>query len=89
MAKSRVKLNINERALKKIANDKVSQMTRDLTTALNALTSRHQGKPIDEVKRAIQDVWSRKTGGGSITDPELTQFAEQIAAGGRVTVRMK
>ncbi|MEU1908345.1 hypothetical protein [Streptomyces hygroscopicus] len=43
---------------------------------------------MDEVKAAVQQVWARQTGGGTITDPELTQFAEQIAAGGRVSVEL-
>ncbi|MFJ8657432.1 hypothetical protein ACIRNU_34480 [Streptomyces rochei] len=63
-------------------------MARDLTTALNGLRTQYQGKPIEDVKAAVQSTWSKHTGGGSITDPELTQFAEQIQAGGRVEVRL-
>lgn len=86
MAKSRI--NFNGAALKKAVNDGVSKMASDLTRQLNALTAQYEGRPVDEVKPAVQDVWRRGTG-GTITDPELTQFAEQIAAGGQITVRLE
>lgn len=83
------KIKFDDKAIKKVVNDGVRKMAADLTRQLNALTAQCEGKPVDEVKRAVQGAWSRGTGGGSITDPELTQFAEQIAAGGQVTVRLK
>lgn len=80
----------DDRAMKKkMVNQGVQKMASDLTSALNALTGRYQGKPVEKIKPEIQRVWAKHSGGGSITDPELTQFAEQIQAGGRVTVRMK
>jgi hypothetical protein len=78
----------NDRAIQKVANQGVQKMASDLTHALNGLTSRYKGKPVEEIKPEIQRVWAKHTGGGSITDPELTQFAEQIQAGGRVQVRL-
>jgi hypothetical protein len=86
MAKPRIKFD--DRALKKEVQKGVQKMADDLTRALNGLTSRYQGKPVEEIKPEIQREWSKHTGGGSITDPELTQFAEQISAGGRVAVRL-
>lgn len=87
MAKPRIKFD--DRALKKAVQKGVQTMADDLTRALNGLTSRYQGRPLEEIKPAIQREWAKHSGGGTITDPELTQFAEQIQAGGRVTVRMK
>jgi hypothetical protein len=90
MAKPRVKVNIDQGALKKVLQKAVQGKASELTRALNALTATHQGKPLDEVKRAVQATWTRHAGrGGSITDPELTKFAEEIAAGRRVQVRAK
>ena len=83
------KFKIDDRALKKAVRQGVQKMADDLTRALNGLTTRYQGKPLEEIKPEIQREWSKHSGGGSITEPELTQFAEQIAAGGRVTVRLK
>jgi hypothetical protein len=83
------KFKFDDRALKKAVNQGVKKIADDLTKALNGLTSRYEGKPLEEIKPEIQRVWAKHSGGGSITDPELTQFAEQIQAGGRVRVQMK
>ncbi|MFF4828245.1 hypothetical protein ACFY20_35770 [Streptomyces sp. NPDC001312] len=80
--------NFDEDAIKKMANDVVGKMARDLTTALNELKPRYEGAPIRDVKSAVQAVWKKHSGGGDISDPELTEFAEQIQAGGRVEVRL-
>ncbi|MFF1444100.1 hypothetical protein [Streptomyces sp. NPDC058295] len=87
MAKSN--FNFDDRALKKAVADGVRKMASDLTKGLNALTAQYQGRPLAEIKPQIQRVWAKHSGGGKVTDPELTQFAEQIQAGGRVEVRMK
>lgn len=93
MAKPRVKIKFDDRALKKAvkqaAEKTARSMASDLTRALNALTAQYEGRPVDEVKTAVQSTWKRHSGGGSITDPELTEFAEKIASGGRVEVRAK
>lgn len=87
------KIKIDKRALKKAVDKAAQQAGRgivsDLTRALNALTPTYQGRPLDEVKQAVQSTWAKHSPGGSITDPELTQFAEEIASGGRVEVRAK
>lgn len=83
------KFQFNERAIQKAVNQGVQKMASDLTTALGALTAQYEGRPLEEIKPEIQRVWAAKTGGGSITDPELTRFAEQIQAGGEVVVRLK
>ncbi|WP_432197051.1 hypothetical protein [Streptomyces sp. bgisy027] len=87
MAKSKFKFD--DRAVKKVVQQGVKKMADDLTRALNGLTVRYKGKSLEQIKPEIQRVWAKHSGGGSISDPELTQFAEQIQAGGRVTVRMK
>ena len=83
------KFKFDDRALKKAVAQGVQKMADDLTRALNGLTAHYKGKPLDEIKPQIQRVWAKHSGGGSITDPELTAFAQQIHDGGRVQVRMK
>ncbi len=83
------KFKFDDRALKKAVNQGVQKMASDLTRALNSLTAQYAGRPLEEIKPQIQRVWAKHTGGGSITDPELTSFAQQIHDGGRVTVRLK
>ena len=87
------KIKIDRRGLKKAVEKAAEKAGRsiasDLTRALNGLTATYQGRPLEEVKQAVQSTWAKHSAGGSITDPELTQFAEEIAAGGRVEVRAK
>jgi len=82
------KFKFDDRALKKAVAQGVQKMASDLTKALNGLTAQYQGRPLEEIKPQIQRVWAKHSG-GSITDPELTTFAQQIHDGGRVVVRMK
>ncbi|MFF3566107.1 hypothetical protein ACFYXS_39395 [Streptomyces sp. NPDC002574] len=67
----------------------MQRFVSDLTSSLGALSEQYQGRPLEEIKPEIQRVWSDRTGGGNVTDPELTQFAEQIQAGGQITILLK
>ncbi|MEV5433909.1 hypothetical protein [Streptomyces sp. NPDC052701] len=40
-----------------------------------------------EIKLVLVERWAEATPGGSITDPELTQYAEQSAGGGSFGMR--
>jgi hypothetical protein len=82
------KFSFDESAIQKAVNQGVQKMASDLTRALSGLTAQYQGRPLEEIKPEIQRVWAKHTGGGSVTDPELTRFAEQIQAGGEVVVRL-
>jgi hypothetical protein len=46
-----------------------------------------QRRLVEEIKLVLVERWAEATPGGSITDPELTQYAEQIAADGSFPVR--
>ncbi|MGW8955852.1 hypothetical protein [Streptomyces sp. NPDC055709] len=81
------KFKFDKSAARRLVQKRTEELAQKLTRDLNALVPTHQGRPVDEVKEAIRSVWTRSTGGGSITDPELTQFAESIAGGQRVAVR--
>lgn len=79
MAKSKV--TFNESVLEKVAQQAAQQW------ADNALVDTYQGRPIEEVKAAVAETWRCEGGeGASITDPELTQYAEPIAAGGTIRI---
>jgi len=80
--------NFDDRALKKAVELGVQKMSDDLTRDLNGLTPRYKGRPLEEIKSEIQRVWARHTGGGSVTDPELTRFADMIQQGGSVEIRL-
>lgn len=88
MARSRVTFNTKafERNLKKVANEGVQKLAGKLSTMLNSMSAEFTGRSVDEIKPVLQQRW-RATAGGSITDPELTQYAEQIAAGGTFNIK--
>jgi hypothetical protein len=77
------KFEFDDRALKKMVAQEVQRIADDLTRALNGLTPQYRGKPLAQIKQQVQRVWKQQTG-ENITDPELTTFAEQIQAGGRI-----
>lgn len=74
-----------ERNLKKVANEAVAKVGDKLSVMLNGMAKEFKGRPVEEIKPVLQRRWA-STAGGSITDPELTQYAEQIAAGGSFDV---
>lgn len=74
-----------EQNLKKVANEAVVKAGDKLSAMLNGMSKEFEGRPVEEVKPVLQQRWTA-TAGGSITDPELTQYAEQIAAGGTFNV---
>jgi hypothetical protein len=70
--------------------DRMRPVAADLQDAMDAVADEYAGQDIDEVKPALTAAWTAATGGeGELTDPELSQFAEQIASGGRVEVRLQ
>jgi hypothetical protein len=76
-----------ERALQQQAAKALRPLARDLETMLNGMSREFRGRPVEEIKPVLTQRWAKVTPGGSITEPELTQYAEQIAAGGSFTMR--
>ncbi|MFG2540694.1 hypothetical protein ACGFU4_36190 [Streptomyces sp. NPDC048511] len=90
MARSKVKVTFDtrafERGIKKAAGETAQKLAADLTKMLNGMSGEFKGRPVEEIKPVLQQRWKRTTDGGSITDPELTQYAEQIIAGGTFNI---
>jgi hypothetical protein len=72
----------DERALRRAVQPAIDKMARDMTREMNQLSARYAGRPVAEIKPALQRLFGRD--GGSITDPELTEYAEAISAGTRI-----
>lgn len=91
MARSKVTFTFDrkgfEAGVAKAVNGTVQKLAADLTRMLAGMSTEFQGRPVDEIKPVLQSRWKSATGGGSITDPELTAYAEQIAAGHPITVK--
>ena len=76
----------NKNAIDQIARDAVKQYARDTQPLLDRLAVSEKGKPVDEVKRALKREWERPGTGRTISDPELTQWAETLASGNRIVL---
>lgn len=82
---ARSKVTFNAKAINKVANEAAGKVGDKLSVMLNGMSKEFEGRPVEEIKPVLQQRWT-STAGGSITDPELTQYAEQIAAGGTFNV---
>ncbi len=81
-----VKITISQSGLKNLKNDMAKNLQKDLQTFFNRFSRRYKGQPVNLVKQALRREWKRETG-GTITDPELTQYADVISSGAKITVR--
>ena len=56
--------------------------------ALDRLGRQYEGQQVEAIKPVLQAEWSR-VNGGSITDPELSEWAQHISDGRRIAVRTR
>lgn len=73
-----------ERAVKDATREGLVQSSRNIQQQLDAVLAAAQGKSATEVKPMLQDAF-RKVG-GSISEPELSQYAEILARGQRIVI---
>lgn len=73
----------DERAFNKLVQDATAKVSRQMTEQLDGLRAQYAGRPLPEIKAALQR--TMRGNGGSTTDPELTQYAELIQANTRIT----
>lgn len=66
------------------ASSAIAAMVTRIQAVLFTVSRDYSGKPIDEVKTALQEQWASANDGASITDPELTAAATAISNGKRV-----
>lgn len=80
------KFEFDEKAFKRAVGqqieDHVKDVSRDMTRDFDRLHAEFSGRPVDEIKPALKKVWERD--GGSISDPELTEYAQLISDGTRI-----
>lgn len=87
MANSEFKMSRDwEKQLNAAIKDGVDQLARDHTSLIASLTRRYRGRPVDEIKPVLQREW-HQVNRGSITDPELTEYAQAISDGTKVAFR--
>lgn len=76
-----------ERDLKKTVQGAVKDIASDYQKMFDSLSRRYKGRPVSQIKPVLRREWSRV--GGSISDPELTEYATHISEGTRIQMRVK
>lgn len=84
------KFEFDEQALRREVERQVQpaieELARDMTLEMDQLQTRYAGRPAAEIKPALQRLFTRD--GGSISDPELSEYAEAISAGTRIEFKV-
>lgn len=75
----------DEDALRQIAEDAVVNIATEQNRDLERLREQYAGHPVDEIKPALQSMFSGY--GGSITDPKLSDWAQLIADNTRIEMK--
>jgi len=75
------------RAVGKEVQKGLEELRSSYQRMFDRLIAQYQGRPVEEIKRALRIQWRRE--GGDITDPELTEYAQSIAEGRRIDVRVR
>lgn len=76
-----------EKELEKAIRPAVKDIASDYQRMFDSLSRRYKGRPVSEIKPVLKREWSRV--GGSISDPELTEYATHISEGTRIQMRVK
>lgn len=80
-----MKFKINEAALKRAVAPALKNIADDKTRQMDQLVDDYAGHDLDKIKLAIVALLKRD--GGSITDPELTKYAEMVQRGQRIVFK--
>jgi hypothetical protein len=76
-----------QRQLTRAIEPRMQELVRRCQAAVDGLGPVYEGKPVEEIKPALQRAWASATEGGQITDPHLTEYAEAIRIGRPVVMR--
>jgi hypothetical protein len=69
-------------AVEKQAQSAIDEIAQNMTRDLARLSSEYSGHGVDEIKPVLKRMWEKD--GGTLTDPELSQYAEAISNGTRI-----
>ncbi|MDR2565257.1 MAG: hypothetical protein LBC97_04200 [Bifidobacteriaceae bacterium] len=70
------------KALEKEAAAGIADIATGMTAEMETLRRRYRGRPAAEIKPALRVLFARD--GGSISEPELTEYAQMISSGTRI-----
>ena len=70
---------------KKFEREIMKDVRRETQKFFDSFARQHKGQPVAKVKAALARDWKRKMG-GSMSDPELTDYAKLISDGGKIVI---
>jgi len=76
-----------EKELERAVRPALKDIASDYQKMFDSLLRRYKGRPVSEIKPVLRREWSRV--GGSISDPELTEYATHISEGTHLQMRVK
>lgn len=76
-----------ERKLEKAVRPAMKDIASEYQRMFDSLSRRYKGRPVSRIKPVLKREWARL--GGSISDPELTDYATLISEGTRIQMRVK
>lgn len=76
-----------EKELEKAIRPAMKDIASEYQKMFDSLSRRYKGRPVSEIKPALKRDWARI--GGSISDPELTDYATLISEGTGIQMRVK
>lgn len=75
-------INFNEKALKELVEPALRDVADTYNREFASLSRKHQGRPVEEIKREVQRVFKKHR--GSIDDQEAASYAQLISEGKQV-----
>lgn len=86
---SSMKFKFDEKAFRRAVGRQIDAAVKDISAERNAemkrLEAEFGGKPVEVIKPALRRAFQRE--GGSLTEPELTKYAEAIRDGVQIRFR--
>jgi hypothetical protein len=85
-----MKFELNKTGIESLMRGAVQDAMKDeakkLQRLLDNLGRQYKGQPVSVIKPALKRAFERD--GGKITDPELTEYSEDISAGRHIKVKV-
>ena len=75
-----------EREIMKAAQSGLREVANDYQKMFDSLGRQYSGRPVEAIKPALRREWSKI--GGSISDPELTDYATLISEGTHIEMKV-
>lgn len=75
----------NEEGMRQIAEEAVARAAAEQTQDLDRLRRQYTGQPIEAIRPALQQLFASYD--GSITEPELSEWAQLISDGTRIEMK--